>query len=136
LGNAEVIVLDTHIWVNWILRGEAALPNSIVAAMNASPRLAVSTVSCLEVSMLVKQRKLDLPLPFEEWLIEALTPSGVESLPITCEIARLSVALTGIHKDPADRMIIATAIFHDALLASVDSVFPNYPELAGRLVAR
>jgi len=39
-------------------------------------------------------------------------------------------------KDPADRTIIATAIVHDALLASIDSVFPAYPEIIGRLIAR
>ncbi|MDZ7584638.1 MAG: PIN domain-containing protein [Thiobacillus sp.] len=77
-----------------------------------------------------------MPLPIGEWLVEALSASGVDCLPVTCEISRLSVALQDIHKDPADRIIIATAIAHDALLASVDSVFPAYPELAGRLIAR
>ena len=59
-------------------------------------------------------------------LAEALSGSGVDCLPVTCEISRLSVALQDIHKDPADRLIIATTIVHDALLASVDSVFPEY----------
>jgi PIN domain nuclease of toxin-antitoxin system len=89
-----------------------------------------------EVSLLVKQRKLELPLPINEWLKEALTESGVKCLPVTCEISHLSVTLKDIHKDPADRIIIATSIIHDALLASVDSVFPDYPELCGRLIAR
>jgi len=88
------------------------------------------------VSLLVKQRKLELPLPVDEWLVEALSASGVDCLPVTCEISRLSVALQDIHKDPADRIIIATAITHDALLASVDSAFPEYSELIGRLIAR
>lgn len=98
--------------------------------------MAVSAISCFEVSLLVKQRKLELPLPVDEWLAEALAGSGVDCLPVTCEISRMSVTLHDKHKDPADRIIIATAIIHDALLASVDSVFPEYPELAGRLIAR
>jgi hypothetical protein len=64
--------------------------------------MAVSAISCFEVTLLVKQRKLELPLPTEEWLVEALSASGVECLPVTCEISRLSVALQDIHKDPAD----------------------------------
>jgi PIN domain nuclease of toxin-antitoxin system len=88
------------------------------------------------VSLLVKQRKLELPLPVDEWLVEALSASGVDCLPVTCEISRLSAALQDIHKDPADRIIIATAITHDALLASVDPAFPEYSELIGRLIAR
>ena len=85
---------------------------------------------------MVKRGKLELPLPVEEWLTEALANSGVESLPVTCEIARRAAALPEIHRDPADRIIIATAIIHDAKLASVDSVFPNYQELQGRLVGK
>jgi PIN domain nuclease of toxin-antitoxin system len=56
--------------------------------------------------------------------MEALTNSGVESLPLTCEIAQRAVELPDIHRDPADRMIIATAVVHNARLASIDSVFP------------
>lgn len=119
-----MIVLDTHIWVNWILLGESGLTRPILAAMNSQASMAVSAISCFEVALLVKQRKLELPLPVDEWLDEALLPSGVECLPITCEISRVSVSLQDIHKDPADRLIIATAIAHDALLASIDSVFP------------
>jgi len=131
-----VIILDTHIWVNWILIGDSGLTKPILAALNSQSSMAVSAISCFEISLLVKQRKLELPLPIDEWLQEALTGSGVNCLPVTCEISHLSVTLTDIHKDPADRIIIATAIIHDAMLASVDSVFPDYPELSGRLIAR
>ena len=131
-----MIILDTHIWVNWILQGESGLTKPILAAMNSQPSMAVSAISCFEVTLLVKQRKLELPLPIEEWLVEALSASGVDCLPVTCEISRLSVTLQDIHKDPADRIIIATAITHDALLASIDSLFPAYQELAGRLISR
>lgn len=131
-----MIILDTHVWVNWILLGESGLTKPIMAAINSQSLMGVSAISCFEVSLLVKQRKLELPLPIDEWLTEALSPSGVNCLPVTCEISRLSVTLQDIHKDPADRIIIATAITHDAMLASVDSVFPEYPELTGRLISR
>lgn len=129
-----MIVLDTHIWVNWIVGGNGALPQSVVNAMSAESHLAISAISCFEVALLVKRGRLTLPLPLAEWLIEATVNSGVESLPITCEIASQSVAITDIHRDPADRIIIATAIVHDAKLASIDSVFPDYAELQTRLI--
>jgi PIN domain nuclease of toxin-antitoxin system len=131
-----VIVLDTHIWVNWILGGDAALSPAVILAMQKESRLVVSGISCFEVSLLVRRGKLELPLPVDEWLTEALSNSGVESLPITCEIANRAVMLAEIHRDPADRIIIATAIVHDAKLASFDSVFPNYHELENRLVGK
>jgi PIN domain nuclease of toxin-antitoxin system len=131
-----VIILDTHIWVNWILRGETGLANSIMTAINTEPSVAASAISCFEVALLVKQRRLEPPVPVDKWLAEALSPSGVECLPVTCEISRLSVSLQNIHNDPADHIISATAIIHDAHLASIDTVFPAYPELAGRLIPR
>lgn len=131
-----MIVLDTHIWVNWILGGDAALTPAVVDAMQKEGRLTVSSISCFEVTLLVRRGKLELPLPVNEWLTEALANSGVESLPVTCEIANRAVMLPEIHRDPADRIIIATALVHDAKLASMDSVFPNYQELQNRLVGK
>lgn len=98
--------------------------------------VAVSAISCFEVSLLVKRGKLELPLPIDEWLPEALGNSGIDRVPVSCEIARLSVSLQDVHKDPADRIIIATVLAHDAFLATLDVTFPAYAELAGRLVSR
>jgi len=55
-------------------------------------------------------------------------------LPITPRVARLAVELPEHHRDPQDRVIIATALAHDAKLMSLDGKFPLYAELAGRLV--
>lgn len=131
-----MIVLDTHIWVKWILGGDAALAPAIIDAMQKENRLAVSAISCFEVSMLVNRGKLELPLPVTEWLKEALVESGVESLPVTCEIANRAVLLPEIHRDPADRIIIATALVYNAKLASMDTVFPDYQELRYLLVGK
>lgn len=78
-----MIILDTHVWVNWILLGEPGLTQPITAAINSQSLMAVSAISCFEVSLLVKQRKLELPLPIGEWLAEALSASGVDCLPVT-----------------------------------------------------
>jgi len=131
-----MIVLDTHIWVNWIVNGNQALSEPVINAMTADSSWAISAISCFEVSLLVKRGKLTLPLPVDEWLREALENSGIESLPVTCEIMHKAAMLSDIHRDPADRIIIATALACDAKLASIDSVFPDYPELKGRLVGK
>ena len=44
--------------------------------------------------------------------------------------------LPALHRDPADRIIIATALELGLVLASLDQYFPAYPELQGRLVGR
>ncbi|RQD65512.1 MAG: type II toxin-antitoxin system VapC family toxin [Desulfonatronovibrio sp. MSAO_Bac4] len=129
-----MILLDTHIWVNWIVKGDDGLTPSILEAMHREDRLAVSSISCFEVSLLAKRGKIELPMPVYDWLYEALKKSGVNPLPVTCDIAHRAVMLPDIHRDPADRIIIATALVYDIKLASMDSVFPNYQEIELHLI--
>ncbi len=131
-----MILLDTHIWINWIVTGNSRLSPAIIEAMQRANNLVVSAISCFEVSLLVKRKKLELPLPVDEWLIEALEKSGVAALPVTCAIADRAVSLSDVHRDPADRIIIATALIHNIKLASKDTVFPAYQELSELLVGR
>jgi len=74
-----MIILDTHIWVNWIMGGNAALTSAVVDAMQKESCLAVSAISCFEVSLLANRGKLELTLPVNEWLTEALA-NPIDSL--------------------------------------------------------
>jgi len=75
-----------------------------------------------------------LPLPVDEWLQEALNGSEVNALPINENIAMLAGQLPYHHKDPADRLIIATAIINKIKLVSLDSSFKLYQELNDYLI--
>ena len=86
--------------------------------------------------MLEKYKKIEFSIPVDQWLHEALTGSCVQSLSVTSEIAYLSATLPEHHKDPADRIIIATAILEGTRLISLDGVFPLYTELKGRLIGQ
>lgn len=129
-----MIVLDTHVWVRWVVEGDSALPAEVASVLRTEERVAVSAVSCLEVALLRKRGRIELSVTTPEWLALALAPAGVECLEVTCPIAELSAGLPDHHRDPADRIIIATALMHDARLASLDQTFPLYTELAGRLM--
>ena len=128
-----MILLDTHIWVRWLEPDTDPLPAAISGLIDNSDQVAISAVSCWEVSYLVKRNRLILPLPMDEWLQAALDESGVTSVSLTATMATRAAALADIHRDPADRFIIATAIETRATLFSLDSVFENYLELAGFL---
>jgi PIN domain nuclease of toxin-antitoxin system len=82
------------------------------------------------------RERLSFSLPPEQWFSRALAGSGVELLLLTPEIAMRAVRLTSIHRDPFDRIIIATTIDLGGILASVDGHFDAYPELDGRLIGR
>jgi PIN domain nuclease of toxin-antitoxin system len=47
--------------------------------------------------------------------------AGIRELPLTGEIAILAGELENLHGDPADRVIVATAIAHDATLMTADA---------------
>lgn len=68
----------------------------------------------------------------EQWV--ALASVGIELLPINKEIAMLAERLSNHHKDPADRFIIATAVYHQMPIVSLDTIFPNYDEISHLLI--
>jgi PIN domain nuclease of toxin-antitoxin system len=131
----EVIVLDSHIWFWWINLELHRMPPAMLAVIESAPRVGVSPVSCFELALAHRRGRLELPLPVQEWFSLALTGSDVALLPLTPAIAARAVELPEMHRDPFDRIIIATALEMDARLASVDGRFVSYTELAGRLIA-
>ncbi len=133
----EIVVLDTHIWIWWLNNQFDCLTSKQIETISITKRVAVSAVSavsCFEIAQLVKRGRLDLPLPVEEWLREALAPANIELLPLSPQIACRAVSLADIHKDPFDRIIISTALNYQAKLMSNDGCFIQYPELHGYLL--
>lgn len=56
----------------------------------------------------MKQFKLQLPCNINEWFHGALHLSNIQLFYLTPEIVARAVNLSSIHKDPFDRIIIAT----------------------------
>ena len=105
-------LLDTHAWIWWIsgdsrltLREREALDNLL-----PSERPVLAEISLWEVAMLVERDRLELDMDLESWLAVASAPATVELARLTpavaAEVARLPEKF---HRDPADRLIVATA---------------------------
>jgi PIN domain nuclease of toxin-antitoxin system len=80
--------------------------------------------------------RIDLGMSVDDWLAEVEASRTVSFLPVTSRIAARAVVLPEHHKDPQDRIIIATALAHRASLLSFDERFPAYQELSGFLIGR
>lgn len=131
---SEVIVLDTHIWL-WFINGNLDLfPTHWLTRIESASRVGISPVSCYEIALAHSKGRIELPSTAQAWLQESLTSVGIELFPITEVIAARAVELSPIHKDPFDRLIIATALVYEAKLASVDSLFSRYPEIEDSLM--
>jgi PIN domain nuclease of toxin-antitoxin system len=130
----EVIVLDTHIGYWWITEDYQRFPVTWQDYIEKAGQVLVSPVSCFEIALAQQRGKLALPCDVGEWLEQALLPVGIELLPLNAAICAQEVALTPVHKDPFDRMIMASALGYRAQLASIDSAFVHYPELQSCLL--
>jgi PIN domain nuclease of toxin-antitoxin system len=124
-----VILLDTHVWVRWLAPDSRPLAGDVLASIEAADRLAVSAISCWEVVHLHKRGRIDLGMDVSRWLDLALAGSDVECMPITREIAAHAAALSEIHRDPADRFIISTAVLTRSRLLTLDDTVQRYPEV-------
>ncbi len=130
----EIIVLDTHVWLWYINGNTEQYPVAWIERIATAARVAISPVSCFEIALAERRGRISLKCPVTEWFSGALEPAGVELLPLTPAIAARAVQLTPAHRDPFDRMIIATTLEYGAMLASVDGLFTHYPELGGSLL--
>ncbi len=129
-----MIVLDTHSWFWWINLEHHRFSRLMKAALEGNETLGVSVVSCYEITLEAERGRLCLPCPATQWLAEALEPSGVQLLLLSPEIISLAVNLTAAHRNLVDDIIVATTLFYDAKLISLDGVFQHYPELQDRLL--
>ena len=104
-------LLDTHSWIWWLLRDQR-LGGEPIARLDAFPsddRPYIADISLWEVAMLVGRRRLNLTAPLGEWLEAAGHPRTIRVVPMSPSIAAETVTLGRALRDPADRIIVATA---------------------------
>ena len=114
-----MIVLDTHAAIWLVTDGLGKQSQRIADKALADDRLALSAFSFWELGMLIAKRKLRAVKSAGE-LRAKLLAAGIRELPLTGEIAILAAELENLKGDPADRIIAATAIAHDATLMTAD----------------
>jgi len=116
-----VILLDTHALV-WLDAGDARLGRRALERIRTAWRedaLAVAAISFWEIGMLVSKGRLILPEPPGRWR-RSLLEAGIRELALDGHIGLQATRLPGLHGDPADRLIAATAIAHEARLLTAD----------------
>jgi PIN domain nuclease of toxin-antitoxin system len=105
-------LLDTHAWVWWVDR-DRRLGETTLASLDALPsddRPYLADISLWEVATLVERGRLEFSLPLADWLDAAAHPRSVRVVSITPAIAaEIAVLPETFHRDPADRLIVATS---------------------------
>lgn len=123
-------LLDTHAWI-WLVGDDRQRANKKAwqeidqSALTNS--LAVSEISFLEIARKANRGRLELFKDPVVWLREAATTPGVGIIEVSRETLVKS-ALLDMHADPADRILVATALRYTLRLATADEALLHYAE--------
>ena len=110
----------------WLATGDAKLSRVARNVIRDAELLCFSSISIWEIARKVKAGELEIPVSpamFADMLVKQY---GMKELPLDNAIMLRSSALPEIHKDPADRFIIATAFLNDCVIVTGDRRFPEY----------
>lgn len=120
-GGKRVIVLDTHIWFYFVNDGPEKLPVQAQKAIRDNDVLGASVISCWEIAMLVAKERLRFSIDVQDWTTQAFKYKDIKLIVLTPDIAVLATRLPGeFHKDPADRIIVASSLKLGAPLVTLD----------------
>lgn len=116
-------LLDTHILLWWLEGSDKLSPNQQAAIDTVSPHrpLLVADISLWEIATLWELGRIKFTIPLRDWLEKAVSPPLISVCAISAAIANEVAALpSSFHRDPADRLIVATARVHGATLITSD----------------
>ena len=115
-----MIVLDTHAWL-WWASDPSQLGRLASHEIDRAKQVGIPAICCLEVAGLAARGRIELNRSTLGWLRDALGAERVELLPLTPAVAVKAVDLRrAFPGDPADRLIVATAILESGLLVTKD----------------
>ena len=114
------VLLDTHILLYWFGKDSRLSKRQTRTLQQASPNqpLFISDITLWEIANLHSLHRISLNLPLRDWLEAATALPLVQRIGLSPAIAAAVAGLPStFHRDPADRIIVATAqIFHAKLM--------------------
>lgn len=117
-----MIVLDTHalLWLDTDSEQLGPQARAAIVAAFQQRALGVSAITFWECTMLAQRGRITLPDPVAIWR-RSLLARGLREWPVDGDFAIAAAELPIEHRDPADRMIAATALTLGAALATADA---------------
>ena len=123
------LLLDTHVWIWFMLANDelAARPRNLINRAAAAGQLRIAAISLWETALLASGARVVLGQPLAQWMSAAISAPGLSVEPLQPKIAVEAYSLPdAFHRDPADRLIVATARVTDATLMTRDRRILDY----------
>jgi PIN domain nuclease of toxin-antitoxin system len=132
---SDALLLDTHIAL-WLDSGDDRLRPSTRTLIDTTWQnggsILLSAVSAWEIALLVDTGRIHLDLSVEAWLERFIGRPGIATVPLTHHAAARAYRLHHLaHRDPGDRLLIATAIERACPLVSYDARIVQFAEAHG-----
>lgn len=132
----DALLLDTHIAL-WLDGGDDRLHSStrvlIDGCWQNGGTICLSAITVWEIALLVDTGRIEIDLPIDAWLTRFLQRPGIEPVPLGHREASRSYQLHQLdHRDPADRLLIATAIELGCPLVTYDQRILRFGRRHGR----
>ena len=130
------LLLDTHIAL-WLDSGDDRLRAATRALIDGcwqnGGAIFLSAITVWEIALLVDTGRIDLDVPVAAWIERFLDRPGIEAVPLGHQAASRSYQLHHLeHRDPADRLLIATAIELACPLVTYDERIVRFGKKHGR----
>ena len=132
-----MLLLDTHVLV-WLDEGSSRLGKTALQIINESltaGQLGVATISFWEIAMLVEKQRLVMRTELDVWRSDLLQ-TGLLEIPLRGTTAIRAGQLQLFHGDPADRMIVVSAIENGATLMTADEKILSWSQFHQKIDAR
>lgn len=120
------VLLDT---CALIALSNGPLPGASAQAFGSATEAFVSAVSPWEAAIKYLAGKLPLPRPPLDWFRALCAHYHITELPLDAAVLCAAADLPLIHRDPIDRVLIATALRENLILITSDRVIPTYPRV-------
>jgi PIN domain nuclease of toxin-antitoxin system len=120
------LLLDTHVLIWWVLDMPKLSKRATAALTDFENDISVSAATVWEIATKYRIGKLPEVETYVHLLPESLDKLGFRQLSVSVTHAHRAGMLTGLHKDPFDRILIAQALTEDLLLVSNEKLFDSY----------
>jgi PIN domain nuclease of toxin-antitoxin system len=124
------LLLDTHIWI-WNYTEPHRLSSEVAREMTAphNDRF-LSPISIWEVVSLIERKRVDLRQDFGQWFARSVEELTLSEAAFDWKVAHELPFIKLGHRDPADRLLVATAKAYDLTLVTADQRLMDVPGLS------